>query len=316
MQFTWGSIGGTENERTELDYQLKRNSHHPSIVMWDACNECGGGGLYDSFVMPKVAQVDQSRPIWPSCPADGWASGADQLTSRPNGKVLHTRTSMPDRPSGFPFPQEAHGPYTAFQRFTMPNVTMPRGSAADLLRGIPTVVPQNFGAGEQGWYRSEFGCTGWSSFESMAGQMPSGQWSMDSAAAKNRGSPGGGGGWNVSNVLSAYFGDTAVAALAESGEAAFKRQLYQSMIGQVLNLKTEIESWRSQNVWGTTFWMSALPPPPPHPPIHTHAYSLAFSLPDDSSSCKVHRTHTNPLTNSQVQRNLAHWWLGLNRIWS
>ena len=46
-----------------------------------------------------------------------------------------------------------------------------------------------------------------------------------------------------------------MAALEDSGEAAFKRQLYQSMIGQVLNLKTEIESWRSQNVWGTTFWM-------------------------------------------------------------
>ena len=54
MQFTWGSIAGTENERAELDYQLKRNSHHASIAMWDACNECGGGNLYDSFVMPKV----------------------------------------------------------------------------------------------------------------------------------------------------------------------------------------------------------------------------------------------------------------------
>lgn len=27
------------------------------------------------------------------------------------------------------------------------------------------------------------------------------------------------------------------------------------MIGQLLYLKTQIESWRSQNVWGTTFWM-------------------------------------------------------------
>lgn len=38
-------------------------------------------------------------------------------------------------------------------------------------------------------------------------------------------------------------------------QVAFKRQLYQSMIGQLLFLKTEIESWRSSNVWGTTFWM-------------------------------------------------------------
>ena len=34
--------------------------------------------------------------------------------------------------------------------------------------------------------------------------------------------------------------------MAESGEAAFKRQLYHSMVGQLLFLKTEIEGWRSQ----------------------------------------------------------------------
>ena len=44
-------------------------------------------------------------------------------------------------------------------------------------------------------------------------------------------------------------------AMSESGEVAFKRQLYQSMVGQLLFLKTEMEGWRSQNVWGTTFWM-------------------------------------------------------------
>ena len=255
MQFTWGSIGGTAQEAAELDYQLKRNSHHPSIAMWDGCNECGGKGLYESFVMPKVASVDRSRPIWPSCPAFGWSSGVDRLSSRPNGEVLVTADAGEQgRPAGFPWPQEAHGPYTAFQRFTMPNITMPLASG-NPSQNDPTAVPAWSGAQFQGWYRSEFGCTGWSSFESMAGQMPPDQWSMDSPAAANRGSPGGGGGWNVSNVIQSYFGTAAVRALSESGERAFKRQLYQSMIGQLLNLKIEIEAWRSQNVWGTTFWM-------------------------------------------------------------
>lgn len=27
-------------EQAELRYQLRRLSHHPSIAMWDACNEC------------------------------------------------------------------------------------------------------------------------------------------------------------------------------------------------------------------------------------------------------------------------------------
>ena len=67
MQFTWGTTGaphGTASESAELEYQLKRLSHHPSVAMWDGCNECGGGGLYESFVMPTVAKFDTSRPIW------------------------------------------------------------------------------------------------------------------------------------------------------------------------------------------------------------------------------------------------------------
>ena len=76
------------SERAEMDYQVKRLSHHPSIAMWDGCNECGGGGLYESFVMPTVASLDFSRPTWPSCPAPGWTGGVDQLTSRPNGGTL------------------------------------------------------------------------------------------------------------------------------------------------------------------------------------------------------------------------------------
>ena len=85
MQFTWGSIGvagaTSETVRTELIYQIERISHHASAVILDGCNECGGGGLTESFVMPTVASVDQSRAVWPSCPASGWASGVDRLVA-------------------------------------------------------------------------------------------------------------------------------------------------------------------------------------------------------------------------------------------
>ena len=107
----------------------------------------------------------------------------------------------------------------------------------------PTLVPADVGQGEEGWYRSEFGCVAWSSFESMSGQMPPDQWGLLTPGAKNRN-------WNPSNVITKFFGPGAEQAMGESGEMAFKRQLYQSMVGQLLFLKTEIESWRSQNVWG------------------------------------------------------------------
>jgi|EP01047_Picozoa_sp_COSAG01_P087370 hypothetical protein len=48
------------------------------------------------------------------------AAGVDRLTARPNGKKLVTGLGGADqsigeaRPSGYPFPNEGHGPYTAF----------------------------------------------------------------------------------------------------------------------------------------------------------------------------------------------------------
>jgi hypothetical protein len=92
---------------------------------------------------------------------------------------------------------------------------------------------------------SEFGCVGWSSFESISAQLPSDQWSLHSAASYYRN-------WPVDNVIVSYFGPQ---DLSSTGEAALKKQLYQSMIGQGLFMKTEIEGWRSSNVFGTIIWM-------------------------------------------------------------
>ena len=50
-------------------------------------------------------------------------------------------------------------------------------------------------------------------------------------------------------------GIKAAVAMHEVGEAAFKRQLYQSLIAQTLYLKTMIEAWRSTNVMLSIWWM-------------------------------------------------------------
>eukprot|EP00040_Diaphanoeca_grandis_P031996 m.192725 g.192725 ORF g.192725 m.192725 type:complete len:1196 (-) comp32480_c0_seq1:201-3788(-) len=247
MQFTWTQVtvlgGASETVRLELTYQLQRLSHHPSIVLLDGCNECGGGGLYESFVMPTVASVDQSRPIWPSCPSGGWSGGVDRLTARPNGNTLVVGQTSPRTP--FPFPLEGHGPYIGL------------GSGAGHLGEghpyvgpcdgvtVPSAVPQLTGPAHESWYKSEFGCVAWSSFESISAQLPQDQWSLHSDSSYFRN-------WPVDTVITGFFGPQ---ELNKTGEFAFKKQLYQSMLGQALFLKTEIETWRSTNNFGTTIWM-------------------------------------------------------------
>eukprot|EP00435_Cladocopium_sp_Y103_P024112 s4048_g5.t2 len=56
---------------TELRHQVRRLSSHPSIVIWDGCNECTvlmgtKTEIYATFVMTVVAEEDDSRSIWPS----------------------------------------------------------------------------------------------------------------------------------------------------------------------------------------------------------------------------------------------------------
>ena len=255
-----GSVTFSHTVEAEIHHNIKRLSHHPSIIMWDGCNECKPFYRWWQDVIPTVAAVDKSRPVWPASPAGGWSSGVDRLSSRPNGERLtwssHYRGAGV---GGYPWAIENHGPYTGFMR--VPNVnnwTMPRALPASVqtvwpstsLGGgnNPQAVPAYTGPGHEGWAKSEFGANGWPSFEGISVQLPPDQWSMDSPAAKQRN-------WNVSNLIDAFFGVKAAVAMHEVGDSAFKRQLYQSQIAQMLYLKTMIEGWRSTNVMLSIWWM-------------------------------------------------------------
>jgi beta-galactosidase/beta-glucuronidase len=47
---------GSAAEAAEIVHNVRKLSHHPSIVTWNACNECSGKGLYTSFVMQVGAK--------------------------------------------------------------------------------------------------------------------------------------------------------------------------------------------------------------------------------------------------------------------
>eukprot|EP01052_Picozoa_sp_SAG31_P020590 SAG31_NODE_1556_length_7893_cov_1.993585_4_plen_106_part_00 len=80
-----------------------------------------------------------------------------------------------------------------------------------------------------------------------ASGLPPDQWSMNSGAAAQRNH-------NVSAIIGTYFGLRAVEAMQQVGRQPFQRQLFQSMIAQMLYMKVLIESYRSSNTWGTLFW--------------------------------------------------------------
>lgn len=120
----------------------------------------------------------------------------------------------------------------------------------------PTSAPARMGPGHPGFFRSEFGAVSWSSFEAMRAQLPSDQWSMNSScggtdphACQLRNHRG-------DNLIQQFFGAAAAHPGTDTvGEQPFKRSLYRSMISALLMHKTNIESWRSQNVQGLLVWM-------------------------------------------------------------
>lgn len=106
MQYAQGghSPANTSTQEAELRHQMRRLAPHPSLAMVDFCNECGAtsGTPYVTFVAPVVVSEDPSRPPWPSCPSNGWASGVDMLWGLPNGSPLGLlpRDTPPALPQG------------------------------------------------------------------------------------------------------------------------------------------------------------------------------------------------------------------------
>ena len=59
---------------------------------------------------------------------------------------------------------------------------------------------------------------------------------------------------DINQIILAYFGSAVKDSLDARGEAAFKRQLYFCLLGQGLQRKTWIETWRSENMWALLMW--------------------------------------------------------------
>jgi beta-galactosidase/beta-glucuronidase len=247
----------TSEQDAELRHQIRRLSSHPSIIMWDGCNECRvimdtGTAIYATFVLTVVAEEDKSRAIWPSCPALGWTTGVDRLTIRPNGNALTTP------PNGQTI--ETHGPYQHGSGW--PSVNGPQ----DLQlfdANIPIKISQaTRDIGQPNVYASEFGSSVMSSFESMSPTLAPEHWSIHGGAPADTCNGGFSSictgnntmaqrNYACDNIIDVYFGKMDFSAV---GEQPFKKQLYLCMLGQALLIKSNIETRRSKNELGIIVW--------------------------------------------------------------
>ncbi|KAL3940829.1 MAG: hypothetical protein SGBAC_004699 [Bacillariaceae sp.] len=254
----------TQTQELEIRHNVRLLSNHPSIVIWDGCNEClvemdKPSSIYATFVMRVVAEEDGSRSIWPSCPSNGWESGVDKLTSRPIPyKNLVTPKTAPRR-------IEVHGPYIHGGGFPAVNGddTGEPGKAKLPISIDPK--PEEMGVAQPSVFASEFGTGGvMSSFESMSATLASEHWSLHGGGPPDTCSNGFNRkceGKNVmaqrnypcDSIIKAYF-QTEPDYFDKVGETQFQRQLYHCMIGQALHMKSIIEERRSKNELGHLVW--------------------------------------------------------------
>ena len=247
-------------QELELRHAIRRLSAHPSIALWDGCNECQvvmstPTAIYATFVMTVVAQEDASRAIWPSCPALGWTSGVRMLDALPNGHNLTTPKTKATI--------ETHGPYLHGSGFPAvngdPKLLVFKPSVPIRVSSAPT------GIGLPNVFASEFGAAVMSSFESMAPTLAPEHWGLHGGQPDDE-CPGGFErhctGPNVmaernypcDNLIDVYFGTQPAGYFNRTGEAVFKRQLYQCMLAQAIHMKADIETRRSKNEIGLLVW--------------------------------------------------------------
>jgi beta-mannosidase len=251
-----------DNVREEIAVLVRRLIHHPSIVLWNGCNECTTNDLYATFVMKTVADVDDTRVIWPGSPSwYGWESGVRTSDGKPNGQPLRIRQSIDAEEHQL----ELHGPYPRGYSNSYPGVNgVPAANSNETL--LPPVFrEEEVGMALPNTFISEFGTTAHSSFESMSQYVHVSEWSLHGGGSPDTcehvwGNQNRCNGTNAmaernypaDTRIAAYFGDDVM--LDEVGPKAFQRQLYLSMMAQALWVKGQIETFRSGNSYGALIW--------------------------------------------------------------
>ena len=148
---------------------------------------------------------------------------------------------------------ETHGPYTGGRGWPAVN----SGNSSVVTPFDPATPPhllpqpQPLGPGLPAHFHSEFGSTSFSSFESMSATLSGPKnWGAHAPAMYWRS-------YSQDSIVASYFGegDGAAVNMSVVGDATvFARQLLLSQLAAALLVKSEVETQRAGNVYGTMLW--------------------------------------------------------------
>ena len=83
--------------------------------------------------------------------------------------------------------------------------------------------------------------------ESLSATLAPEHWSLHSEPFKERN-------WPADGIIASFFGNQSRARVDDVGALALQRQVYQSMVGQALWIKSQVETFRATNIFGTLTW--------------------------------------------------------------
>ena len=215
--------------------------------------------------MSILTNEDSSRAVWPSCPAQGWVSGVNRLSSHPDGSVLQPAKAAVMAEVSALGAIEQHGPYQHGDGWPAVNGDNKTPNKFDPMLPLDDLNPSApIGLAHPNLFTSEFGSVGWSSWESLSPTVAPAHWALHGGDKPDNCSGGFASHCEGPNVMAQrnypcdsiifqYWGGSS-ADLDVVGEQAFKKQLYQCLYGQALVLRGYIEQHRATNTYGLQIW--------------------------------------------------------------
>jgi beta-mannosidase len=180
-------------------------------------------------------------------PVAAWGVSWDCDAAFATGTVIPPALAHPPAPCVI----ETHGPYiggNGWPAINSGNSTTP----ALFDPNIPPTLPAPdrlppLGPHSPGFFTSEFGCTSFSSFESMAATLQPRDWGAHAPPMYWRS-------YSQDSIVQSHFSSAAVDYSVVGNALTFERQLLLSQLAAALQMKQQIETFRASNTFGTLIW--------------------------------------------------------------